>query len=59
LITSIGNIEIAGVQERSRLQNKHPNKKEKWPILKCIALSTKLFCITDILAGFFIDNTDA
>jgi hypothetical protein len=33
--------------------------KGKWPILECIALSTKLFCITNVLAGFFTDNTDA
>jgi hypothetical protein len=30
--------------------------KGEWPILKCIALSTKIFCIIDVLAGFFIDN---
>jgi hypothetical protein len=49
------NMEIAGIRERSRLQNKNPNKR-KWPILKCIALSTKTFYITDILAGSFIGN---
>jgi hypothetical protein len=31
--------------------------KGKWPILKYIALSTKMFCITNILAGSFIGNT--
>jgi hypothetical protein len=55
-ITSIRNTEIAGIRERSHLQNKNPDKK-KWPILKCIALSTKMFCITNILAGSFIGNT--
>jgi hypothetical protein len=30
--------------------------KEKWPILNCIALSMKIFCITNVLAGSFIDN---
>jgi hypothetical protein len=45
--------------ERSRLQNKKSRQKGKWPKLECIALSTKLFCITDVLAGFFTDNTDA
>jgi hypothetical protein len=33
-------MEIAGIRERSRLQNKNPDKG-KWPILTCIALSTK------------------
>jgi hypothetical protein len=51
-------METAGVRERSRLQSKNPDKR-KWPILKCIALSMKMFCITDILAGFFTDNTAA
>jgi hypothetical protein len=32
--------------------------KGKWPILKCIALSRKIFfCITDVLAGSSINNT--
>jgi hypothetical protein len=43
-------MEIAGIRERSRLQNKNPDKR-KWPILKCIALSTKIFYITGVLAG--------
>jgi hypothetical protein len=57
-VRSIRNIETAGVQERSRLQNKNPDKR-KWPILKCIALSTKIFYVTGILAGSFIGNTAA
>jgi hypothetical protein len=39
-ITSIRNIETAGVRERSRLQNKK-SWQRRWPILKCIALSVK------------------
>jgi hypothetical protein len=54
-ITSIRNMVIAGIRERSHLQNKNPDKR-KWPILKCIALSMKTFYITDILAGSFIGN---
>jgi hypothetical protein len=49
-------MEIAGIRERSRLQNKNPDKR-KWPILKCIALSTKIFYIIGVLAGLFTDNT--
>jgi hypothetical protein len=56
-ITSIRNTEIAGIRERSRLQKQKLLRKGKWPILKCFALSTKIFCITDVLAGFFTDNT--
>jgi hypothetical protein len=52
-------METADVRERSRLQNKINPDKGKWPILKCMALSTKIFCMTDVLAGFFIDNTAA
>jgi hypothetical protein len=33
--------------------------KGKWPILKSIVLSTKMFCITNILAGSFIVNMAA
>jgi hypothetical protein len=49
---------------RQRSGKKPPSEQEiltkgKWPILKCIALSTKTFYITNILAGFFTDNTDA
>jgi hypothetical protein len=33
--------------------------KGKWPMLKCIALSTKIFCITNVLAGSSINNTAA
>jgi hypothetical protein len=33
-------METAGVRERSHLQSKNPDKR-KWPILKCITLSTK------------------
>jgi hypothetical protein len=51
-ITSIKNTEIAGVRERSRLHNKNPDKR-RWPILKCIALSTKVFYITNISCRFF------
>jgi hypothetical protein len=54
-ITSIRNMEIVSIRERSRLQNKNPDNG-KWPILKCIALSTKMFYITNILAGSFIGN---
>jgi hypothetical protein len=57
-ITIIRNTEIAGIRERSHLQYKDPDKG-KWPILKCIALSTKMFYITNILAGSFIGNTAA
>jgi hypothetical protein len=57
-ITSVRNTEIAGIWERSRFRTKIL-KKGKWPILKCIALSTKIFCMTDVLAGFFTDNTAA
>jgi hypothetical protein len=39
-ITNIRNLEIAVVRERSRLQSKNPNKR-RWPVLNCIALSTK------------------
>jgi hypothetical protein len=55
-VASIKNMETAGVRERSRLQNKNPDKR-KWPILKCISLSTKIFYITGVLAGSFIGNT--
>jgi hypothetical protein len=58
-ITSIRNTEIAGILESSRLQKQKILKKGKWPILKCIALSTKIFCITNVLAGFFTVNTAA
>jgi hypothetical protein len=51
-------MEIAGVRERSRLKSKNPDKR-KWPILKCIDLSMKMFCITNILAGSFIGSTAA
>jgi hypothetical protein len=49
-ITSIRNTKITGIWERSHLQNKNPDKR-KWLILKCIALSTKIFYITGVLAG--------
>jgi hypothetical protein len=46
-------METAGVQERSRLQSKNPDKR-RWPILKCIALSTEMFYITNVSCRFFI-----
>jgi hypothetical protein len=49
---------VAGVQEEAAFRTKILTKG-KWPILKCISLSMKLFCITNILAGTFIDNTAA
>jgi hypothetical protein len=55
-VASIKNMETAGVRERSRLQNKNPDKR-KWPIQKCISLSTIIFYITGVLAGSFIGNT--
>jgi hypothetical protein len=52
-ITSIRNTETAGIRERSRLQKKNPDKR-RWPILKSVALSTKIFYITNISCRFFI-----
>jgi hypothetical protein len=50
--------EIAGIRAEAVFRTKI-QIKGKWPILKCIALSTKTFYITNILAGFFTDNKDA
>jgi hypothetical protein len=47
-----------GFGKEAAFRTKNPDKG-KWPILKCIALSTKMFCITDVLAGSFTDNTAA
>jgi hypothetical protein len=57
-ITSLRNTEIAGIGKEAAFRTKILTKG-KWPILKCISLSTKIFCITDVLAGFFTDNTAA
>jgi hypothetical protein len=57
-VTSIRNTEIAGIREGPPSEQKILTKG-KWLILKCIALSTKIFCITNVLAGSFIDNTVA
>jgi hypothetical protein len=51
-------MEIAGIGKEAAFRTKILTKG-KWPILKCISLSTKIFCITDVLAGFFTDNTAA
>jgi hypothetical protein len=46
----------AAFGKEAAFRKKNPDKR-KWPILKCIALSTKIFYITGVLAGSFIGNT--
>jgi hypothetical protein len=58
VVPSIRKTEVAGIREEAAFRTKIPTRG-KWPILKCIALSTKIFCITNILVGAFIDNTAA
>jgi hypothetical protein len=41
-VPSVREKEIAGIQEEAAFRTKIPTKG-KWPILKCIALSTKIF----------------
>jgi hypothetical protein len=41
-VPSVRETEIAGIREESAFRTKIPTK-EKWPILKCTALCTKLF----------------
>jgi hypothetical protein len=41
-IPSVRETEIAGIREKAAFRTKIPIKG-KWPILKCIALSTKIF----------------
>jgi hypothetical protein len=55
-VTSIKETEIASIREEAAFRTKIPTKG-KWPILKCIALSTKnIFCITNVLAGSSINS---
>jgi hypothetical protein len=57
VVPSVRETEIVGIREEAAFRTKIPTKG-KWPILKCIALSTKLFfCITNVLAGSSINNT--
>jgi hypothetical protein len=42
VVPSIRDTEIAGIREEAAFRTKFPTKG-KWPILKCIALSTKVF----------------
>jgi hypothetical protein len=49
---------VVSVREEASFRTKILTKG-KWPILKCIALSTKIFCIANILTGSFIDSTAA
>jgi hypothetical protein len=58
VVPSIRKTEVAGIREEVAFIRKIPTGG-KCPILKCIALSTKIFCITNVLAGSFIDNTAA
>jgi hypothetical protein len=57
-VPSIRETEVAGIREEAAFRTKIPTGG-KWPILNYIALSTKIFCITNVLAGSFIDNTAA
>jgi hypothetical protein len=41
-VPSVRETEIAGIREEAAFRTKIPTKG-KWPILKCIALSTKIF----------------
>jgi hypothetical protein len=56
-VTSVRDTKIAGIREEAAFRTKNPDKG--WPILKCVALSTKIFCITDVLAGSSINNATA
>jgi hypothetical protein len=47
-IPSIRETEIAGIREEAAFRTKIPTKG-KWPILKCIALSTKIFFTSQTL----------
>jgi hypothetical protein len=50
-------MEIAVIRgKEAAFRTKNPDKG-KWLILKCIALSIKMFYITNILAGSFIGNS--
>jgi hypothetical protein len=49
---------MADIQEEASFRTKILTKG-KWPIINCVALSTKIFCITDILTGSSINNTAA
>jgi hypothetical protein len=51
LFQALERTEIAGIREEAVFRTKVP-MKGIWPILKCIALSTKYFYIADVLAGF-------
>jgi hypothetical protein len=57
-VPSIRETEVAGIREEAAFRTKIPTRG-KWPVLKYIALSTKIFCITNVLAGSIIDNTFA
>jgi hypothetical protein len=41
-VPSVRDTEIAGIREEAASRTKIPTKG-KWPIIKCIALSTKIF----------------
>jgi hypothetical protein len=56
VVPSVRETEIAGIREEAAFRTKIPTKG-KWPILKCIALAQKYFCITNVLAGSSINNT--
>jgi hypothetical protein len=58
VVTSVRDTEIAGIRKEAAFRTKIPTKG-KWPILKCVSLSTKIFCITDVLAGSSINNATA
>jgi hypothetical protein len=56
-VPSVKEMEIAGIREEATFRTKIPTKG-KWPILKCIALSKKIFfACTNVLAGSSINNT--
>jgi hypothetical protein len=42
VVPSVRETEIAGIREEAAFRTKIPTKG-KWPILKCVALSTKIF----------------
>jgi hypothetical protein len=51
-------MKIAGIREEAAFRTKIPTKG-KWLILKCVALSTKIYCIIDVLTGSSINNATA
>jgi hypothetical protein len=42
-------MEIAGIREEAAFRSKNLDKRKKWPILKCIALSTQYFALQTFL----------